>query len=243
MPRSRSSDAILPARSVSSTLIRPSVPAQTTWTGRPSSESSRTVARRLANAPTITRSASRQARIARVPLVVVMTRVLPRQTSGVKSEGEFPRSNPGMGTPCRSPASSAEPAGRAEATRRASSISPQGMIADAPRRQGVDHRRRGPEHVQTTATPPCNAPGGIRAGKQVDEDGRPRRTRASAIYPGGAVPVRLGHCRDYGMPAHPWGDRIPSEAARRRSMPDRPMSRPRPCPPTFGFASRSGDFR
>ena len=35
-----------------------------------------------------------------MPLVVVMTSVLPRQTSGVKSPGELPRSNPGIGNPC-----------------------------------------------------------------------------------------------------------------------------------------------
>ena len=61
-----------------------------------------------------------------MPLVVVITSVLPRQTSRVNSPGELPRSNPGIGKPCRSPASRAVPGGKLAATALASSISPQG---------------------------------------------------------------------------------------------------------------------
>ena len=59
--------------SATSRLIRPSVPAQTRWIGRPSALRASIVACRLTNPATITRSASFEARIARVPLVVVIT--------------------------------------------------------------------------------------------------------------------------------------------------------------------------
>ena len=61
-----------------------------------------------------------------------MTSVLPWQTSEVNSPGEFPRSNPGIGRPPRSPASKAEPGGRTVATAFAWSTSAHGMIASHP---------------------------------------------------------------------------------------------------------------
>lgn len=78
-----------------------------------------------------------QARRARVPLVVVMTIVLPRTRPGVNSRGELPRSNSvppanpaGMRTPPRSPASSTS--GRSRRMASASWISATGMMASAP---------------------------------------------------------------------------------------------------------------
>ena len=46
--------------------------------------------------------------------------------------GELPRSNPGIGRPCRSPASRAVPGGKPAAIAVASSISPHGMTASQP---------------------------------------------------------------------------------------------------------------
>src|SRR5437016_3229306 len=95
------------------------------------------MARRFKNEPIKTVSAWAQARSARVPLVVVMTIVLPRTFSGRNSRGELPKSksmppvwSAPIRNPLRSPASNTS--GLSSLMASASGISPAGMIASAP---------------------------------------------------------------------------------------------------------------
>ena len=220
-----------PASSESSQLMRPFGPGAddvdraTVPSG--SRGRIRTVASRFAKAAITTRSASRLARIARVPLVVVITSVLPRQTSGVKEAGELPRSNPSIGSPCRSPPRIAVPAGRLAATARASSISPQGITASQPAARAWTITVVARSTSTTTATPPRSAPGGIRPGSRwTKTGGRPTRHRdrhLRARFRAPAKALRLWHAdRPLGEP--------PSDSAGRS---ERPAARQQSA--TFGF--------
>src|SRR5881394_3937571 len=95
------------------------------------------MARRFKKEPIKTVSAWAQARSARVPLVVVMTIVLPRTFSGRNSRGELPKSkstppvwSARIRNPLRSPANNTS--GLSSLMASASGISPAGMIASAP---------------------------------------------------------------------------------------------------------------
>src|SRR5215475_11690677 len=86
----------------------------------------------LTSPATPTAAAPRQARSARVPLLVVNTMVRPPTRSRVISRGEFPRSKPGMVLPRRSPASTTPLSRWAAMRRRASTASATGSMARAP---------------------------------------------------------------------------------------------------------------
>ena len=103
-----------------------------------------------------------------MPLVVVMTSVFPRQTSGVKSPGEFPRSNPGIGRPCRSPASRAVPGRQTRRDRLGLVDLAAGDHRLAPGRQGVDHHRGRPQHIDDDRHAASQAPRRDQARQQVD---------------------------------------------------------------------------
>jgi len=86
----------------------------------------------LTSAATPIAAAARAARSARVPLLVVKNTVLPRTWAVRNSRGELLRSNPGIGSPCRSPATSTPSPHRSLARRRASRGSATGTIARQP---------------------------------------------------------------------------------------------------------------
>ena len=104
-----------------------------------------------------------------MPLVVVITRVLPRQTSRVKSPGELPRSKPGIGSPWRSPRQQGRPRRQAGGHRLGLVDLATGNHRLAPGRQGVDHHGRGAEHVDHHRHTPLEAPRRDQARQQVDE--------------------------------------------------------------------------
>ena len=104
-----------------------------------------------------------------MPLVVVMTSVFPWQTSGVKSPGEFPRSNPGIGSPCRSPASKAVPVGQAGGDFLGLVDLAAGDDRLAAGRQGVDHHRGRAQHVDDDRHAAAETPRRDQARQQVDE--------------------------------------------------------------------------
>ena len=175
--------------------------------------------------------------MARVPLVVVITSVLPRQTSRREVAGRVAQVEPvdrqplplaGRAAPC--------PAGSAAATAGASSISPQGTTASQPAARAWTITVVARRTSTTTATPPRGAPGGIRGRQQVNEDCRvwlghrlpPRSRRSSQPF---AQPVAIMACR----PAA-WGDPTASTGQRPNPAEARPDFR------TFAFP-RVDNFR
>ena len=154
-----------------------------------------------------------------MPLVVVMTSVLPRQTSGVKTAGELPRSNPSIGSPCRSPARSAEPAGKPRGHAPGLVDLAAGDHRLAARGQGVDHHGRRPEHVDHDRHAPSQRPRRDQAPGAGGRKPRAVRTRTSppplrARFPLSGNPLRLWHADP------PLGESPLSPSCRRPAPPD-----------------------
>ena len=101
-----------------------------------------------------------------MPLVVVNTRVVPRQFRGVNSPGEFPRSKPGTGLPPRSPAKRTRPARIEPASACASSISAQGRTAVQPAARACTIVVVARNTSMTTATLPARQPSGTNSGSK-----------------------------------------------------------------------------
>ncbi len=169
--------------------------------------------------------------MALVPLVVVITRVLPEQTDGTQPAGELPRSNPSIGRPLRSPARTAEPGGLARAAALASSISTKGTIATQPAARAWIMVVVARSTSITTATPPRIAPGGIKEGRRWTQTGF-----RLGIWGGPrAIPsfrIRIEPEEDYGMPGGALGSPL-------RGEPGAKLSASRPGAFAVGYRSPS----
>ena len=100
-----------------------------------------------------------------MPLVVVMTIVLPRQTlRSAVARGIAQVESRRSAIPCRSPARMAEPGGRPAASAAGLVHLRAGDHRRAARRQGMDHHRRRPEHVDHHRHAALQPSGGIRLG-------------------------------------------------------------------------------
>src|SRR5262249_35484038 len=110
----------------------PGEPAQRMATARRAPAAHAAAALTLTSAATPMAAAARAARSARVPLLVVKKTVLPRTPTVPNSTGELLRSNPGIGSPWRSPATRAPSPHPSPARRRASPRAATGTIAWQP---------------------------------------------------------------------------------------------------------------
>src|SRR3989454_7708626 len=149
-----------PAHAQSSRDRAPRDPAQRMATSRPPPAAQAAAAVTLTSAATPIAAAARAARSARVPLLVVKKTVLPRTWAVRNSRGELLRSNPGIGSPRRSPATSTPSPPRSPARRRASGGSAAGTIARQPFASAVVIVVVGGRAAVTRAGTPARSSGG-----------------------------------------------------------------------------------